>query len=94
MGTNRPQTIKEVLQEVYNLLGSAKPRMSDFDTVGVPVARAMAGIKLCVDTLEKAEHEQAKQNAESGEEDDDFNLELVEDGEAEGPGPEEPEPVE
>lgn len=50
-------TVKDVLKDVMDTLNGISIPVSQIDDIGMPVARAINGIKACVDAMEKAEAE-------------------------------------
>lgn len=56
-------TVKDVLKDVMDTLNNISIPMSQLDDIGMPIARAINGIKACVDAMEKAEAEEAMKNA-------------------------------
>lgn len=65
METNeRPMTIKEVLADVCGILGDINIPASRIDDIGIPIARSINGLKLCLKTIER---EETKKQETSGE---------------------------
>ena len=60
----KAMTVKDVLKDVLNLLNGIKSPISELETIGMPVGRAINGIKMCVDAMERDEQERARQEAE------------------------------
>lgn len=56
----KTMTIKDILEDVLKNLNDMKVPMAELETIGVPVGRAIAGIKVCVEALQKAEEEAAE----------------------------------
>lgn len=56
-------TVKDVLKDVMDTLNNISIPMSQIDDIGMPIARAINGIKICVEAMEKAETEEAMKNA-------------------------------
>lgn len=56
-------TVKDVLEEVMETLNGISIPVSQIDDIGLPIARAIGGIKACVDAMEKAETEEAMKKA-------------------------------
>ena len=74
-------TVKDILNDVINILNGIKIPMNELEEIGLPVGRAINGIKLCVEAYEKAEEEEAAKKAAASEQTDDGQtLELVVDG--------------
>lgn len=76
MGTNnkmesRPMTIKDVLVDVMGILGRVKVSIDQMEEIGAPISRAISGIRICVDSIEKAEANAAKQEESPEDEEDD-----------------------
>lgn len=63
-------TVKDVLKDVMDTLNGISIPVSQLDSIGMPVARAINGIKACVDAMEKAEAEEAAKAEEEGVQDD------------------------
>lgn len=64
-------TVKDVLKDVMDTLNNISIQGGlDFATmvatVGMPIARAIGGIKACVDAMEKAEAEEAAKKIADG----------------------------
>ena len=62
-------TVEDVLVDVLSELERLRPSMADYETVVIPVANAMRGIRLVLDTFarEKAKLAEAKQNGGEAE---------------------------
>ena len=74
METNAtPMTIKDVLTDIRNQLNEIKIPVSQIENIGIPVARAINGIQLCIDTFQQAESGQGQEPKE-----DEPEIELVE----------------
>lgn len=63
---NEKMTIKDVLVEVTKILNEINVPVSMVESIGIPVARAINGIQLCIDAAEARE----KEESEKGEHDD------------------------
>ena len=75
-------TVKDVLKDVLNLLNDVKVPISEIETIGIPVGRAINGIKICIEAFERDDLEKAKQEAEKAKQDGKkVELHLVEDQE-------------
>jgi hypothetical protein len=72
---NQEMTVKDILQDVIKKLNDIKVPMSMIESIGIPVAQCISGIKLCVDAIEKNEVEEQKAAEEP-------KLELVADDES------------
>lgn len=59
-------TIKDVLVDVMGILGKVKVSIEQLEEIGMPIRRAISGIRICVDSIEKAE---ANAGMETQEED-------------------------
>ena len=59
-------TIKDVLVEVTKILNEINVPVSMVESIGIPVARAINGIQLCIDAAETKE----KEESEKGDHDD------------------------
>ena len=62
-------TVKEVLIDVSDVLNKINIPISLVESIGIPVARAINGIKICIDAMDR--QEQAEKEA------DEPRLELV-----------------
>ena len=67
-------TVKEVLRDVNKLLNEINIPISMVESIGIPVARAINGIQLCLNAFE--EQDKARQ------EDHEPEIEIVETGSA------------
>lgn len=56
----KEMTMKDILKDVLKMLNDIKIPMSEIETIGIPVGRAINGIQICVDAIEKAEQEEAQ----------------------------------
>lgn len=63
---SRPMTIKDVLVDVMGILGRVKVSIDQMEEIGMPISRAISGIRICVDSIEKVE---ANAGMETQEED-------------------------
>lgn len=63
---SRQMTIKDVLVDVMGILGKVKVSIDQMEEIGMPISRAISGIRICVDSIEKAE---ANAGMETQEED-------------------------
>lgn len=61
-------TIKDVLIDVNAVLNGINIPASLIESIGIPVARAINGIQVCIDAINKNEQEQAATEAASAEE--------------------------
>ena len=67
-------TTLDILKDVLNILGDVKVPMSELESIGIPVGRAINGIKLCVDAMEKVEQEQQQKQEQQQEQDNVIEL--------------------
>ena len=70
-----PMTIKDVLTDVTKVLGDINVPASKIEEIGIPIAKAINGIKACIDAMNRDEEERAKKETV---------LEVVKDENAEG----------
>ena len=54
-------TVKDVLIDVNRILGGIMIPVNLVESIGIPVARAINGVQLCIDTFMKQEMEQEGQ---------------------------------
>lgn len=45
------KSVKEVLEDVVNMLSGIKVPMSEIDAIGIPIARSINGIKACINAM-------------------------------------------
>ena len=57
----KDMTVREVLVEIDRQLSDIKVPMSEIETIGMVIARAISGIRVCVDAMDRADAERAKQ---------------------------------
>ena len=55
-------TVKEVLIDVSDVLNKINIPISLVESIGIPVARAINGIKICIDAMDRQEKEEAAKN--------------------------------
>ena len=67
-------TVKEIVEIVIRDLGNINVPVNMLDGVGMPIARAIQGLQMCVNAWNE---EDAKQAAKAQDEDDDVKLEIV-----------------
>ena len=67
-------TTKDVLTDVSKMLSEITIPVTQVQNIGIPIARALDGIRICIEAMEKAEKEQAEKEAEKA---DEPKLELV-----------------
>ena len=59
METNERQlTVKDVLEDVKKVLGGIEVPATKIESIGIPIARAMNGIQMCIDAMNKDEQKQ------------------------------------
>jgi len=56
---NNPMTVKDVLADVVKVLGEISVPVTQLESIGIPVAKAINGIKLCLDAMEREEQKAA-----------------------------------
>lgn len=61
----KEMTMKDILKDVLKMLNDIKIPMSEIETIGIPVGRAINGIQICVNAIEKAEQEEAQKAQEA-----------------------------
>lgn len=76
-------TVKDVLLEVSEVLNKINIPISMVEGIGIPVARAINGIKICIDAMERQEQEQAAKNEQQGNEEPVLELVPIEPEETE-----------
>ena len=54
----KQMTVKEILIDVINKLGNIRIPTSEVESIGIPVAQAINGIKMCVDAFTEAEKQE------------------------------------
>ena len=69
-------TVKEVLKDVQKVLGDINVPATQIESIGVPIARALNGLKVCVEAIDNAEAAQAKEG------DDENGIDLGEIGDS------------
>lgn len=60
-------TVKEVLMEVSETLGSIDVPVPLIETIGIKIAKSLNGVNLCVDAMNRDEAEQAKKEQAQSE---------------------------
>ena len=55
-------TVKDVLTEVSDVLNKINIPVSMIEGIGIPIARAINGIKICIDAMDRQEQEEAAKN--------------------------------
>ena len=60
-------TAKDILKDVLNILSGIKVPMTEIETIGIPVGRAINGIQICVGAMERAEQEEAQKRQEKSD---------------------------
>lgn len=60
-------TVKDILIDVNKMLSEISIPVSMIENIGIPVARAISGIQLCIDAFEQQKKEQ----------DDELKMEIV-----------------
>lgn len=67
-------TVKDILIDVRNILNGINLPISQVESIGIPVARAISGLNLCIGAFENQEKEQAQKKQHEPE------IEVVETG--------------
>ena len=78
-------TVKDVLIDVNRILSGLNIPVTLVESIGIPVAKAINGIQLCIDTFtqaEMAEQNQQGQKQDTPAEEEIEEIELVELGDA------------
>lgn len=60
-------TVKEVLMDVSETLGSIDVPVPLIETIGIKIAKSLNGVNLCVDAMNRDEAEQAKKEQAQSE---------------------------
>lgn len=60
-------TVKEVLMEVSETLGSIDVPVPLIETIGIKIAKSLNGVNLCIDAMNLDEAEQAKKEQAQSE---------------------------
>lgn len=79
METKQEMTVKDVLTDINKVLNGINVPMSMLESIGMPIARAIGGINVCINAINEEEQKQNKP-----EEDDMRIEEVVEDIEDKG----------
>ena len=61
-------TVLDVLKDVLNTLNSISIPMPQINDIGLPIARSINSIKVCIDAMEKADAARAATQAEEAQE--------------------------
>ena len=56
-------TVKDVLIDVNRILGGIMIPVNLVESIGIPVARAINGVQLCIDTFMKNEMQEEQEDA-------------------------------
>lgn len=59
---NKGMTVQEVVEQVISELGGINVPVNQLESIGIPIARAISGLKVCVDAWKQSE--QAAQEEE------------------------------
>lgn len=65
MEENKELTVRDVLKDVIDILGGIMVPVKEVNNIGMPIARAINGIQMCLDSFDRAE---AEQNAQAEDE--------------------------
>lgn len=60
-------TVKDILIDVNKLLNEINIPVSQVESIGIPVARAINGIQLCIDAINMQEAQKEKTQSEVAE---------------------------
>ena len=63
-------TVKEVLMEVSETLGSIDVPALLIETIGIKIAKSLNGVNLCLDAMNRNEAEQARKEQEKAEQEE------------------------
>ena len=66
METN-PVTVMDVLKDVQKILGEINVPVSQIDSIGIPIARALDGVRICVDAIENGAKEKIEKEESADE---------------------------
>ena len=77
-------TVKDVLKDVLNLLNGVKIPISELETIGMPVGRAINGIKICIEALDRDDREKAMQTEKAKQESEQQESGQQESGQQDG----------
>lgn len=58
------KSVKEVLEDVVNMLSGIKVPMSEIDAIGLPIARSINGIKACLNAMVENDVQELPKNEE------------------------------
>lgn len=78
MENTQKTTVKDVLEDVRNVLNNICVPMNKMEDIGQPIRRAISGLDVCLDAMRRAEEEIARKKAE---EEENISLDI---GDAEG----------
>ena len=56
----KPMTLKEILIDICKMLGEIDVPASKIEQIGIPIARSINGIQVCIKAMEHAENEEPK----------------------------------
>lgn len=62
-------TVKDILIDVNKLLNGINIPVAQVESIGIPVARAINGIQLCIDAFNMQEAQQEKTQSDVAEDD-------------------------
>lgn len=57
----KTKTVREVLEEVVEMLNEIKVPMSEIDAIGIPIARSINGINACLGAMATNEQRPAEE---------------------------------
>lgn len=61
--TQKTMTVEEILVDVRKMLGDIEVPASKIEQIGIPIAKAINGIQVCIDAIKRANAEKAQQEA-------------------------------
>lgn len=83
METNNQPTVMTILTDVVKMLGDIEVPAAKVEQIGIPIAKCINGIKLCIDAINQAEHQAALEKEKEKEQDEAANepeIQIVETG--------------
>ncbi len=56
----RPMTTKEILTDIVRILGNIDVPVSRIEQIGIPIARCINGVQVCIEAITREEEEEPK----------------------------------